>query len=407
MRKAVLVVGILLMVVAVAWGAYGVFVLSRNPSPPAFLPQPPPVPPNNAYGELVECVTGVKEAGKVDAIATLPNFGTLAQKQEVVAVNRDILQRVRAVLDKPTYVDRQEYQTGDPTMYDYRRLARLLIAQAKVFEQQGDWGKAMDTYLDAIAFFEKVIHGGNSLQQVYHLVAMMELFPAIPSLLPRVSAQDAQRGARRLEQLLANEYPLEKLLEQDFRVSLTGWQRTVRAQAMRGFRLDLPKSDLERQMLYLPKAPLSQAAKQYVQQWLEQARQPYPSQVTVPYPPALEKVAAGLVVRQPDEVDLMIARHTYTRTRLRLLYTALLLEAYRKARGRYPASLNELGNSPYLTDPFSSKPFVYRSQGQRYVLYSVGPNSIDDGGMPFPEGRLTRNQSGDLGLMPFLPQRPS
>jgi hypothetical protein len=103
----------------------------------------------------------------------------------------------------------------------------------------------------------------------------------------------------------------------------------------------------------------------------------------------------------------MIARHTYTRTRLRLLYTALRLEAYRKSRGRYPASLNELGNSPYLLDPFGNRPFVYRVQGGRYVLYSVGPNSVDDGGVPFPEGRLTRNQFGDIGLVPFLLQRPS
>jgi len=407
MKKAFLVVAVLIAAIAVLWGGYGLFVLSRNPSPAVFLPSPPPLPPNNAYRELVACVTGVREASTVDALAMLPNYGTLAQKQQVIAANRDILQQVREVLGKPTYADRQEYQQGDPAMYDYRRLARLLIAEAKANEQQGNWGKALDSYLDAFAFFEKVLYGGNSLHLIYHLVAMMELFQAMPSILPQLSAQDAERGARRLEQLLANEYPLEKLLEQDFRVSLTGWQRTVRAQAMRGFRLDLPKSDLERQMLYLPKAPLSQAAEQYVQQWLEQARQPYPSQVMVAYPPPLEKVAAGLVVRQPDEVALMIARYTYTRTRLRLIYTALRLEAYRKARGRYPASLSELGNSPYLRDPFSNKPFVYRLQEQRYVLYSVGPNGIDDGGMPFPEGRLTRNQPGDLGLMLFLLQRPS
>ncbi len=407
MKKAVLVVAVLIAAIAVFWGGYGLFVLSRNPSPAVFLPSPPPLPPNNAYRELVACVTGVKEPSKVDAIAMLPNYGTLAQKQEVINANRETLRQLREVLGKPATVDQQEYQQGDPAMYDYRRLARLLIAEAKANEQQGNWGKALDSYLDAFAFFEKVLYGGNSLHLIYHLVAMMELFQAMPSILPQLSAQDAERGARRLEQLLANEYPLEKLLEQDFRVSLTGWQRTVRAQAMRGFRLDLPKSDLERKMLYLPKAPLSQAAEQYVQQWLEQARQPYPSQVMVAYPPPLEKVAAGLVVRQPDEVALMIARHTYTRTRLRLIYTAFRLEAYRKARGRYPASLTELGNSPYLRDPFSNKPFVYRLQGKRYVLYSVGPNGIDDGGMPFPEGRLTRNQPGDLGLMLFLLQRPS
>jgi hypothetical protein len=407
MKRTIFAIGALMVTVLLGWGGYGLFVFSRNPAPRFSLPEAPPLPPNNAYRELMECVAGVKEAGKVDAIAMLPDYGTLAQKQEVLAANRETLRRVREALSKPASVEHQEYQTGDPTMYDYRRLARLLIAEAKAYEQQGDWGKALDTYVDAFTFFEKVLNGGNSLHQVYHFVSVVELFQAIPSLLPRLSAQDAQRGARRLEQLLANEYPLEQLLAQDFRVSLTGWQRAVRGQARRGFRLDLPKSDLERQMLYLPKAPLSQAAEQYARQWLEQARHPYPAQQSVAYPAALEKVAQGLVVREPEEVALMVARYTYTRARLRLLYTALRLEAYRKTQGRYPASLTELGDSPYFIDPFSNKPLVYRPQGNRFDLYSAGPNSVDDGGVPFPEGLLRRGQPGDLGLVPYLLQRPS
>ncbi|MCL6475938.1 MAG: hypothetical protein K6U75_12905 [Firmicutes bacterium] len=407
MKKAIATVGAVIGIVLLMWLGYGLFVYSRNSSPQFSLPPPLTPPPNNVYSELIACIYNIREPGKLAALAQQTDYGTLAEKQAVVEANREVFRKVREVLNKPAQVERLAYQTGDPTVEAYRQFARLYIVQATLLAQQGKTAQALDAYLDAFAFLEKILNGGNVLHLTFHFMATSDLFQAIPALIPRLNAQDAERGARRLEQLLANEYSLEKLLEQEFRVWLTGWQRTVRGQSLRGFRLDLPKSDLEREMLYLPKAPLSQAAQQYVQQWLQQVKLPYSQQQFVPYPPALQQLGRELVVREPEGIALAIARYTYTRARLRLLYTTLRLEAYRKSRGRYPASLKELGDSPYFTDPFSNQPFVYRPQGDRYMLYSVGPNGKDDGGQPFHEGRLRRDQPGDMGLMPYLPQRPS
>jgi hypothetical protein len=79
---------------------------------------------------------------------------------------------------------------------------------------------------------------------------------------------------------------------------------------------------------------------------------------------------------------------------VRLLGCYAAVKRYRQQRGAYPPSLEalrpELGE--IIIDPFTGKPFVYRTDPKRgFQLYSVGENLTDDG------GRLSANrQQGDL-----------
>jgi len=65
-----------------------------------------------------------------------------------------------------------------------------------------------------------------------------------------------------------------------------------------------------------------------------------------------------------------------------LLQAALALHEYRAQHGILPESLAEvhIEGLPIPDDVFSGKPFVYRRQGSRYTLYSIGPDGEDDGG---------------------------
>jgi hypothetical protein len=68
---------------------------------------------------------------------------------------------------------------------------------------------------------------------------------------------------------------------------------------------------------------------------------------------------------------------------LGLAEIALLLRAYHGTQGRYPDTLAELAriiDHPVPDDPFSGKPFVYRRQGNGFLLYGWGSNLKDDGG---------------------------
>jgi hypothetical protein len=83
-----------------------------------------------------------------------------------------------------------------------------------------------------------------------------------------------------------------------------------------------------------------------------------------------------------------------------LLRTVLGLERYRQQHGRYPADLGRLRASGWKVpvDRFSEADFVYRPQGTRFLLYSVGPNLEDDGGEPGGWPFYRRRLDPDEGL---------
>jgi hypothetical protein len=63
---------------------------------------------------------------------------------------------------------------------------------------------------------------------------------------------------------------------------------------------------------------------------------------------------------------------------------ALACKLYKQDKGEYPGTLQELVPDyiPELPDdPFSEGYFIYKRRGDGgFILYSVGPNGVDDGG---------------------------
>ncbi len=68
---------------------------------------------------------------------------------------------------------------------------------------------------------------------------------------------------------------------------------------------------------------------------------------------------------------------------LRTLIVSLAVRAFQLEHGRLPATLSELTPDLLPTipaDPFDGLPLKYRVAGDRAVLYSVGPDGVDNGG---------------------------
>jgi hypothetical protein len=67
----------------------------------------------------------------------------------------------------------------------------------------------------------------------------------------------------------------------------------------------------------------------------------------------------------------------------RNLHVAFALVAYQRDQGHYPTKVEDLAPH-YLAkvpdDLFSGKPLIYQAEGKGFLLYSVGPNGVDDGG---------------------------
>jgi hypothetical protein len=67
-----------------------------------------------------------------------------------------------------------------------------------------------------------------------------------------------------------------------------------------------------------------------------------------------------------------------------LFRTVLALKSYKHAHGRYPGTLAQLQETldfAMPTDPFSGKNFAYRTKGDGFALYSLGPDPGEDAGV--------------------------
>lgn len=78
-------------------------------------------------------------------------------------------------------------------------------------------------------------------------------------------------------------------------------------------------------------------------------------------------------------------------TTVTLARVACALERHRLAKGRYPETLAELAPnfiSRLPVDPVNGGPLKYRLlDPDRYLLYSVGPDGVDDGGKPISKAQ--------------------
>lgn len=146
---------------------------------------------------------------------------------------------------------------------------------------------------------------------------------------------------------------------------------------------------------------------------VDQARQPWPQRL---------QVQTGGTEPRPRRVLTFPLDHpawvlTYLHKRnvesigrvlasVRTSATSVAVERYRRAHaGTAPASLDQV--VPALlpavpTDPFSGQPLKYSVQPDRYVVYSLGPNAIDDGGStispPKPVGAARPEPPKDIGV---------
>ena len=86
----------------------------------------------------------------------------------------------------------------------------------------------------------------------------------------------------------------------------------------------------------------------------------------------------------PLNVDRALVLQEMEETRSALARLSFALAAFKAERGRFPAALDELKDE-YVKDVpldlFVDKPLIYRRTDKGYVLYSVGENMTDDGGV--------------------------
>jgi membrane protease YdiL (CAAX protease family) len=93
----------------------------------------------------------------------------------------------------------------------------------------------------------------------------------------------------------------------------------------------------------------------------------------------------------------------HSKARVDALIMTVAIMRYRLEKGNLPYELNQLVQAGYLSslplDPYSNLPFVYRTTSRDFLIYSLGPDFEDGGGMEsFEKGGIV---VGDYVFWPF------
>lgn len=117
----------------------------------------------------------------------------------------------------------------------------------------------------------------------------------------------------------------------------------------------------------------------------ENAPIPLPSDYTKRLDRRIEKAPLyALFSITLDQYDRVRRNYDYSETLHREREIALALAVYHSQYHQYPVTLEpaeKRWESTFPLDIYSKKPFRYKSDGKTFLLYSVGPNEKDDGGI--------------------------
>lgn len=311
----------------------------------ALKPRPPvPLPNPNGYDSFVQAGALVSEN-----VGKYRDFDLVTLRQLVVS-NREPLRLLRVGLTRESVVP-VNYPTKDITNFlnadddmlaqlpKLKQVAQLLVAEGRLAELEDRPADAMRSYADCIRFGNESSRGGVMIQRLVGLASEAIGYQPLLNLLPQLSDAESRELIRHLEEI---------------RSRSVSWREVWGAE------------------------------RRYMSQI---GRVPFVSVITYPM-----IVPAKLKAEQKDLAML---------SKLTLLSVELALRAHSVEHGRPPAQLKEL-SPPLLKeiprDPFSGKPLVYRPQGTNWLLYSVGPDRVDNGGIP-----VARNSANTVRIgLPFL-----
>jgi len=309
----------------------------------------------------------------------------------------------------------RSYTQPLPYLAPFRRMSRMLAFQADVEFARGDVHGGVTSALDVVHLGNLIPRGGTEIHSYVgsscQAVGRASLWHEVASLdttAARNAASELETDDKNYvscvdtlnEDKLAGEAGLVEIMRQPH------WQSTFRSVVGNNGNGQTSSAvqDYFGQAM-ISKRSIMSSYVTAVDSEIAQAKQPY--NVNPPSVPVNPIVDAFLVENRGFRFE-----RTCNQAENRLLMTACALRAYKLDHGGYPASLSLLVPA-YLhaipLDPFTaSSPLTYRltpspfqgegrgevSAEKSYILYSVGPDTIDNGGQAVIEAPSGSNSDG-------------
>ncbi len=323
---------LLALVTVVALAGFALLLFTTGKPAPL-----PPLPNPNGYDNIVKA--GSLVSGDAIAARELP----LEELRALITTNAEALQLLRVGLSRTCAVPLEAALSTNTFILELgttKQLALLLAVEGRLAELENRPGDAARSYVDAIHLGNETSRGGFLIHRLIGISC-----EAI-----------GYRG-------------LVKVVSQ------------FNCEQSRSFLIELEKIDKQA----VTWNDVMQGEKVYVRHELLQTFNP------------IRHVVGWWQNRQL--LKKAEAKHNLMVARLRLLTTELALRCYQSGQGHAPERLDQLVPK-YLqhapSDPFNGQPLIYRAQGTNWLLYSVGPDGVDDGGKPVGRTLPATSATGDL-----------
>jgi len=374
---------------AIAWHV-------ANDAPDITVPNPI-MPSPNAFDNYITAGRGIVSTKLIDdSLAYKPKTPpTLEQQEAALKENAGVLQSLHEGF---AYEFRnppaRSFSAIFPYFSNFRRVARLLAMESQVRSARGDWKGASESALDAIRMGEDIPRGGVVIAQIVGDACAATGQSALWKTIEHLDAAQSRAAAQRLHALMQRHFSYADTIREEKWTGQAGLKEVLRSVTLSSALKNgagttgTETSDMQRYrmafyMVYGKKRIL-QNYTEIMDATIAQARQPYSVKhppLPIPSDPITKEIAPEFESARCIEVR--------TEAQNAMLLIALYLHAYRLDHGHYPAALAELVPT-YLSkipeDPFALQgPFCYRLQGEKYLLYSIGPDGKDNGGIPIDD----------------------
>lgn len=296
-----------------------------------------------------------------------------------------------------------------------RWLAKLLHMESEVLSATGDPAGAMSSLLDAVHLGSDLPRGGLIIDALVSRAVEAIGVSHAWEIIDRLDADSARALARRAEDIYRRHWPFAETIEDERRLQhrelleyLLGslWKYVIAgvySTHQGGW-----SAFIGTLMRLLPASRESLLAdhKRYMDAEVALARMPFSKAVQ-------QQEARGKLVRYYMSFGARSQARVHVdngATQKAFLAVALALRAYQLDHGEYPSDLSDLvpdylGAVP--NDPFAADaPLRYRIDGDRYILHSIGPDGVDDGGTaifdpdnpfgPWSQHQAHANSRGDI-----------
>lgn len=327
-------------------------------------------PNPNAYDYYMRSAKAIQYRNTITAYnsVSLPNDSSQAVSANDTAI-KTMHEGFKYACEIPVDRDTLEDSVG------LRQLGRLCALRSRVLSASGDYKGASDAAIDAIKVGADIPHGGDivmaSMGQVLDTFGKKAAVNTISSL----SASDAIDAVHRLQEINATRVDASEII------------------ATEAYFANRNMDKNPTQYLFIRGSYNS-----YLNELIHEASKPYPQRKSITpkgYAKIIAPIYAPIFVKIADDQAQM--------SMLTIFYA---LHAYHNEHKTFPKNLNELvprylDNVP--NDPFTvSSPISYQLTDNNYILYSVGPDGIDNKGVAINDTSaknpisVTEKSQGDI-----------